>query len=256
MSLLTDIRALSAQLLPTGRAFKGPVGGWMKALIAALSISEASAYQDALSIYDSILPDRYDPSLPDSLQVFTGQDCTDWETRLGLAVYDPNGPNIPGYIPNLQTRYMAILRKINYPGRFQSRTNYQNIQGQLQAAGFNVYVYENRFFIGGQWVTVNPASIGLGTDVSILQYGQRQYGQRQYGGIWDNLVVNYLRVSDDQLFNTSSDLSATFFIGGPDLSTPATAYANVPLARQAEFRQLILKLKPCSTVAYLFISYV
>jgi hypothetical protein len=256
MSFIDQIKALSKQLLPTGRAFRANVGGWFDALIYALSISEAKAYSDALSILDSIIPDRYDPTLPDNLQIFTGQDCTDWETRLGLTVYNPDGPNIPLYQPNLKTRYDAILRKMQYPSTFKARTNPGNMQGQLQDAGFDVYVYRNRFFVSGGWTTQNPVTISGGTGLLAYQHGDHQHGDGQHGGEWGDIVANYIDLNQDLLFQVGTNQYFTFFIGGPNLSSPATAYANVPAARMDEFRQLILKFKPIHTVAYLFINYV
>lgn len=51
---------------------------------------------------------------------------------------------------------------------------------------------------------------------------------------------------------TDLQLRSTFFIHG--VTFPGEA--DVPLSRKDEFRQLILKLKPCQTVAYLQVNYI
>lgn len=233
------IKALTQQLYPTGRAFKMPVGGWLDSLHNALAISENKAYNDALAILNSILPDNDN---------FTEDDATDWERRLGLI----NGSSVA-----LATRKLAIQRKINHPGNIKARQHYKYIEGQLQAAGFDVYVHENRFDDGmGGLITKSPAEIAGYSGVSQTQHKTAlQHGQRQHGGTWGNKVVNYINQQDDLSFNVGNNLRSTFFIGGSDLSSPSTAYAYVSQAQIRQFRQLILKLKPVQTVAYLFIVY-
>jgi len=46
-------------------------------------------------------------------------------------------------------------------------------------------------------------------------------------------------------------LTRILFVGGVTVGS----FANVPLARKNEFRQLILKSKPLHAVGYLFINY-
>jgi hypothetical protein len=230
---LEQIRTLFRQLLPSGRAFKGPVGGWLDGLNNALSISESVAVTDSLSTFDSMLADNAN---------FTADDATDWERRLGLI----NGTGLP-----LSARMQLILQQYNFPGTTLPRGWYLYIQSQLQAAGFNVYVYENRFFIGGQWVTQTPQAIAGTGGVINNEYGQRNYGQGNYGGTWGNKIANSINPLVDADFDIGNNLRSTFFIGGPTLGS----YATVPLAQLQQFRQLILKLKPVQTVGFLFIVY-
>jgi hypothetical protein len=224
---------LFRQLLPEGIAFKAPFGGWFDTLIRAMSIRFNIAYRDSLATLDAILPDNDN---------FLAEDATDWERRLGM---------IPSTAP-LADRKEAIRRKMNHPGTIPARQHYLYVQGQLQAAGFNVFVYENRFDDGmGGLETRTPQFLsGVGSQQN--QHGQFQHGQRQHGGGWGDKVVNSLDVATDYNFNVGANLRSTFFIGGSPIGT----FANIPANRRQEFRQLILKLKPTQTVAYLFINYI
>ena len=241
MLFIDQIRDLFRQLMPTGRAFKGPVGGYLDDLNNALSISERVAYSNAISTFDSAIPDNINGN-------FTTQDAADWERRLGLTQYNPTPA--PGYIPTLQTRLQAIQQQYNYPGNTLPRGFWKYVQDQLQAAGFNVWVYENRFFIGGQWVTKNPVDI-IGGGITSNELADHELGDAQLGGGYDNLIANSIDPAVDASFNTGSNLRSTFFIGGATLGT----WAYIPLAQQQQFRQLVLRLKPTQTVAFLFVIY-
>jgi len=242
--------------MPTGRAFRGPVNGYMDKLNKALSISENVAWGDMLSTFDSAIPDNINGN-------FTHADATDWERRLGLIQYSPfaytyvpqhyplNPIAVPT-LPPLSQRLLAIQQQYNYPGATLARGNWHYIQTQLQAAGFHVYIYENRFFVGGNWITKNPVTIAGGGGFLNVQYGQKKYGQTNYGGTWNNIIVNNLILQDDLQFQVGNNLRSTFFIGGSTLG----AYANIQRVRMNEFRQLILKLKPVQTVGYLFVNYI
>jgi hypothetical protein len=85
-----------------------------------------------------------------------------------------------------------------------------------------------------------------------LNYGGFNYGQASYGGNYNNKVMNYLEPSLDLTQSQGINFRASFFIGGDPVGT----FANVDATRETEFRQLILKLKPVHTVAFLYINYV
>mgnify|MGYP006368264767 FL=1 len=215
-----------------------PKNGWLESLHRGLALSENKAYNDALAILNSILPDN---------EYFTEEDAGDWERRLGMI--DSTG------VP-LATRKLAIKRKMNHPGDIKARQHYLYIQGQLRAAGFDVYVYENRFDDGmGGYITKSPIVIGGFGSINANQLGESQLADSQLGGSWGNLVVNNIELENDLPFNVGANLRSTFFIGGPALESYPGTYAYVPTMRKAEFRQLILKLKPVQTVSYLFIVY-
>lgn len=256
--LKQKLLTLTKQLYPTGRAFKLPKDGWFERLHKGLAASEARAYNDAVGFLDSILPDN--PN-------FTADNATDWERRLGLI----NGTGV-----DLEDRKLAIKRKMNFPGTIKPRENWRNIQQQLQNAGFNVWVHENRFYNGSEYVTVDPTDalvnedygeygeyeygeIEYGDDFSyyadffiFAEYGELEYGEFEYGGaVFANKVVNFIEQEKDATFYEGGRLVATFYIGGETFGT----IAEVPEARKDEFRQLILKLKEVNMVAYLLINY-
>lgn len=235
MTVTEKIKALTLQLYPTGLAFRVKPGSNFDKLIDGLNASEARAYADALSILDSAIPDNVN---------FTADDATAWEIRLGLITND--------LVP-LSDRKLAIQRKMNHPGTIPARQNFHYLEGQLQAAGFDVYVYENRFPDGfGGYTTKTPTVFSLlPYPIRNVQYGEIQYGQGQYGGRWRNKVVNHIEESFDNAFGVGSNLRSTFFIGG---STPGS-WVTVDVNRKDEFRQLILKIKPVQTVAFLLVYF-
>jgi hypothetical protein len=238
MSIADKILTLTRQLYPSGRAFKMPPGGFLERTHKALAVSEAAAYSDIAELLYAVLPDNSN---------FTADDATDWERRLGL-VSNP--------LTSLADRKLAIKRKMNHPGTIPARQHYLYLQGQLQAAGFSVYVYENRFPIYplGDYETRNPLSLNGGLNAVPFQLGDHQLGDRQLGQEYDPTlrIINSVDEDVDALFDVGSNLKSTFFIGGSPLGT----YASVDATRKEEFRQLVLRIKPVQTVAYLFINFV
>ncbi|MDD5013668.1 MAG: hypothetical protein PHW73_01020 [Atribacterota bacterium] len=117
---------MTKQLLPTGRAWKVPIGGIFEKLWKGLAASEVRAYDFAMSTLNRILPDNDN---------FTSDDAAEWERRLGLIVTPPN--------TSLNQRKQIILRKYQFPGNFLNRQNYRYLEAQLQLAGFDVTVTEN-----------------------------------------------------------------------------------------------------------------
>jgi len=235
MSIIDEIRQLTRQFYPKGRAFKMPYTAYLDSMHKALAISETQAYQDACAILNSILPDNDE---------FTEDDATDWERRLGLITNDA---------VSLVDRKLSIKRKMNHPGDIPARQNYLYLQGQLQAAGFNVYVYENRFSDGiGGYTTLNPGLLAYGQGLIQIQHGDIQHGYPIQGGYrFQNIIANHIDEQLDWLFDFGTNMRSTFFIGGSSLGT----YANVDEDRKKEFRQLILKIKPVQAIGFLFINY-
>jgi hypothetical protein len=246
------ILQLTKQLYPRSRAFKLFAGSYFERLHIALAKSETRAINDSLAILYAILPDNDN---------FTAADGTDWERRLGLI----SNPDV-----ELSLRKLAILRKMNHPGTIKARQHYLYIQGQLQAAGFDVYVYEN---LDGALPESIISNQGLFGDHGEYEHGQfehgdvysvfnnlfipPEHGEMDHGSfehnefVYANKVVNNIFVEGDSFFNDGATSRAVFFIGGNPLGT----FASVPLARRNEFRQLILKLKPVQNVGYLLINY-
>lgn len=238
MISLEKINLLTKQLYPTGRAFKVRAKSWLSQLHYALSLSENKAYLDGISILDSILPDNDN---------FTSEDATQWEVRLGMIVSNAS----------LSDRKLAIRRKMNHPGTIRARQHYLYLQRELRNAGFDVYVYENKFAIFGVgFITKSPIQLSGSGAIEIQHQDSLQHGDAQHGGIWGDIVANHIDTDLDLTFNVGQNLRSTFFIGGFAFGTFGGQYANIPNVRKDEFRQLILKIKPAQTVGYLFINYV
>lgn len=235
MIIVEKIVKLSRQLFPTGRAFrlKDEAG----ILMRALSQSEKRAYNDALSIRDSALPDNAN---------FSVDDATDWERRLGL---------ITNSLVSLDDRKMAIQRKMNHPGNIPARQAAVYMEGQLQAAGFNVFVFANRFDDGiGGFETKTPEEFSPGYPINDIEFSDDlEFGDDvEFGGIYANQIANSIYQEVDDFFDTGDNLVNTFFIGGE----VAGDYADVDAEREIEFRQLILKLKPQHSAGFLLINYI
>lgn len=232
---MSDLIKLTKQLYPTGRAFRIQKNGIKEKFHEGLAVSEQAAIDSANGILNSILPDNDN---------FTIEDAGLWEIRLGM---------ISGEGNLLSDRKAAILRKMRHPGNVLARQHYLYIENQLQVAGFNVFVHENRFLSGGVYITKTLQDLGVPV-TNVIQHGQAQHGQIVHGQYIVDKVANYMDSAKDRLFYVGSTqkLRATFFISGEVLPD----YADVLATREIEFRELILKLKPANTMVYLLINYV
>lgn len=225
---------LAKRLFPTGRATLIPKNGIWYRYLTAITNKEEEMVGDIKSTLDSILPDNDN---------FTADDATDWERRLGL---------ITNTSVSLADRKLAIIRKMNHPGTIPARQNYRYLQRELRNAGFDVYVYENRFDDGmGGLETRSPGDIIGTTDSIEYQLDMFQLGQFQMGVDYNKKAVWSLDDAD-YVFDAGSLLRRSFFIAGNTVST----FADVDADREQEFRELILKVKPVQTVAWLFVNYV
>lgn len=228
-----NLTKLIKQLLPKGRAFRFPAGGNASQTFDAISDVCNTALTDVLGILDTILPDN--PN-------FTSVDATIWEQRLGLTQYSND----------LEQRKKAIMRKLTYPGECLGRLSKSYFEAQLRAAGFDVYVYQNKFSDGqGGWVTINPGS-GSG---SYTQHGPATHGIDLHGSNgfpYESRITNHVnKIYEPTTGYSDVELRATFFIGGSTFPN----FAQVPAEREAELRQLILTLKAQHTVGFLIIQY-
>lgn len=251
----TQLLSLTKQLYPTGRAFWMKKGGVFYRLHEGLTQSEARCYSDAIGQLDIILPDN---------DGFTEEDATQWERSFGM---------ITNTAVSLADRKAAITRKINYPGETKGRQSLVYIQSELQKAGFDVYVHENRFSDGiGGYEVISPNDIGT----IDYQFGNSEFtyefGGKITGVDMTEIIANYI---DSELdapsfegaefgviefgeweFSGAIDfddirLRQTFFVCGQIF--PSMAY--VPLTRKREFRELLLKLKPAQMIGFLYIDY-
>ena len=273
MTVENQIKTLYSQLYPTGRAWNFAresllilnqeviftdgqdndfTDGQDNDFISQVSVQVADSnkviiadtkvfidlYKDVISILDIILPDNDN---------FDFNDAQNWERVLGLISSDLT----------LDDRKSAIERKLTYPNGIKERATAEFIQNQLQTAGFNLFIQENRFTDGSDsWNQQNPDDIGLNYSICAnyieegkdnlffqqeiidSQYGFAEYGFAEYDG----------RMSAF----TPTDLIYIFFIGGETFPS----IVNVPLERKTELRQLILKLKPAHSVAIMYVNYI
>ena len=250
-----QLLALTKQLLPKGRAFLMNENSLKERVERALILSEERFVLASLSVLDSILPDNDN---------FTVYDAELWEQRLGL---------ITNPLVSLADRKAAIIRKMNHPGDVLARQSADYIQGQLQLAGFDVYVHENLNGQTPQSLLILPLELGeMGGDAvemgeiemgdaesyypdlfTFNEMGEFEMGEFEMGEIiYNNMCVNFIDEVSDSSFSIGSNYLCTFVIGGQNLGE----FADIDVNRKNEFRQLILKLKPAQTVAYLFINYI
>jgi hypothetical protein len=252
MTIKEQLLQLTRQLFPTGRAFRIPYGSIKESIEKAYIESEARAYNDAMSILDTILPDNDN---------FTAEDATRWEQRLGM---------ITNESVSLEDRKSAIKRKMNHPGDILARQSWDYIQNSLQAAGFNVWIHPNLNGESPENILILPLDLGemgepemgeieMGDAYSYFpefftafEMGEPEMGEIEMGGYQYNLLVaNGITQAEDAYFGIGDNYKCTFFVGGETLGT----FASVPQNRELEFRQLLLKLKPAKTVGILFINY-
>lgn len=231
---LTDIfSGLARQLYPTGRAWWMQNNGVFDNLHKAINLSLVRFINDSDLALNSIFPDS---------NSFDENDAKLWEYRLGL---------VTNTLLSLEVRKQAILRKMAYPNNIKARQNPLFIENQLRLAGFDVYVHENKFFEGGEWVYKTPGDI-----ISLSLTNSQHGGDYQHGGGFQHGSSNFDVIANESVRNESysvgsNNLWATFFIGGGNLGD----IASIPETRSIEFKELVLKLKPAHTVAFTFISY-
>lgn len=221
------------QLYPTGRAYKIPEGSNYELLHDAINESVYKYLDDVKSIYDTLLPDNDN---------FTEEDAAIWEKRLAITASG-----------DLEQRKDNIGRKLNYPNNTLGRQSLVYIQDQLQRAGFNIYVHQNKFDDGmGGFTTINP---GDGTG-SYTQHGLGVHGISSHGSTgfpYESIVANYVNKALEYApIFTPTQLKATFFVG--DQTFPNTA--SVSAERENELRKLLLTLKPQQMVVYLLVNYI
>jgi uncharacterized protein YmfQ (DUF2313 family) len=251
MSTFVKIKSLIKQLLPTGRAFRMPIGGDGDKLIEATSEGLARVHDDIQSTLNAILPDNSN---------FTEDDATAWEIRLGMIV-NP--------LVDLEIRKSAIIRKMNHPGTIKARQSADYFQEQLHLAGFTgVFVHANNDYLSieeilneGEGYQLNDFQLGdsqLGDAYSIysdcfevIQLGDYELGAWQLNSYkWCDIIANHIDKELDSRFFIGND-KRTFVIGGELFGK----FGDIPAGQVNEFRQLVLKLKPVESVALLLINY-
>jgi hypothetical protein len=248
MIIIDKLIRLTRRLYPKGRALNMYIGSMLERVHKALARSERRIHNDSVEVLDTILPDNDN---------FTAVDATRWEERLGMIT----NSNV-----DLEDRKLAIKRKLNYPGLIRARQSIDYLQGQLNDAGFNVYCYRSNGLTPYQILY----SLGEVAQLGDVQMGDTQMGDvyTYYSSFWQAIQFNDIQMGGGQMgqfvftngiMNTIPEEFITFttgfdwvfYVGGNPIGT----IANVPIERKNEFRQLILRLKPVNSAAYLFINY-
>lgn len=235
MTAIDRIVKLYQQLFPTGRAFRLYENGNNLRFHTAIANGRAKFNNDTKSTLESLLPDN---------SHFTVDDATDWERRLGM---------VSSPLVDLETRKAAIFRKMASPGVNPARSGAAWLEYQLQQAGFDVYVYENRFpsYPSG-WERITPEEFNANIFEEV-EHGVFEHGQLQHKYYYNSIIANSIDNDVDvENFNNITDFGASFFIGGPTFGT----YANVLATREIEFRTLVIGQKQTQAIAFAFINLI
>lgn len=236
-----DFIKLERDLYPSGDAFAMPTGGELETMSRALAIEKVEVNDTATNVLDVIYPDNDN---------FTIQDANDWYVRLGIY----NSGSV-----SLDDMKLAIAERLGRLNEQYYRQDHAYITSKLVAAGFNVKIYENRFDLGGgphDLATQPPTAFLFGT-FSLAEIGSCTFAETEFGVTYDHItfpkVVDHVQESRDAGFFVYPNMRSTFYVAAP---TAITDYADVPLARKDEFRQLLIQLKPAQTVGYLIVNYI
>jgi uncharacterized protein YmfQ (DUF2313 family) len=227
-STIEALKDLSVQLYPTGRAFYKTEKGVFENFHEAINLSFSRLIEAKKKVADSLFPDNNN---------FTAEDAFLWEHRLGLI----SNENL-----SLETRKDAIRRKMGHPNNIKPRQSKSFIESQLRLSGFDVYLHEN------QQPYQTPFDVAAVSVDNINHSDETEHGLGTQHGSGNFLVVANTIEVDENYSIGSNSLWATFFIGGQNLGD----YANVERSRLKEFKELIIKLKPAHTVAFIFINFV
>lgn len=238
MATQDTLLRIAKMLQPTGSAFRIPFASdfekMYKAIVSDNIGGIGKLYNDVRSIANEQLPDNDN---------FTIEMARRWYVRLGL--FDS------GSVP-LADMKAAINQKLSFPNTPLNKQHYLFIEEQLRMAGFDVRVYENRFLPGPTTKTPSEVlSLAAGNAVlDTFELNELELDEEWIdAGI--TLVMNYLEEEKDAAFPIV-EYRSTFFIAGATIST----FADVPLSRKIEFRQLILNFKAAQMCAILFVNYI
>ncbi len=211
-------------------------GGFLYRLHRAIGASQIALWLANENIMDALLPDN--PN-------FSEADAVDWYRRYGLY----NSGSV-----SFTDMKAAISQRASWPVTPLNQRCAAFMTAQLQLAGFNVKVYQNKFWTGSAYIAKTPGEV-LGEPVSESFLGGFYLGDAELGSahLLDgvSLCVNYLEDALDEPF-VVSNYNQSCFIADP---ASVTTFASVPAARHVEFRQLLLKLKSVKMAAFLFVNY-
>lgn len=129
-----------------------------------------------------------------------------------------------------------------------------------------VYAYKYGTKTPNEWLAPINATMHSTTTrhSNVLQHSTFQYlgayhsltlrhrPQLRHGARFNNYVANHIeRSRDGDLAITGDKWKSTFYIAGEDMP----GFATIPQQREAEFRQMILRLKPVNSIGILFVNY-
>lgn len=215
------ILQLTKQLYPKSFVWKLFNDSIFYFLHMALSRSENEILTKIKRLQNSTLPDNNE---------FDEFDAARWNNALAIT-----NENL-----ELDIFKMALIRKINFPGDIKTRQNYLYLQGELNKAGFNVFVHENKLAD----IPYNPA----GSTCGLFLCGEQNVGEV---GIQYDIIANDIYFDSSFLIASNLQLRFSFFIGGENFLDRA----EIPLNRKSEFINLILKLKPAQTIGLSLIDF-
>jgi len=299
MDYQSKIRKLYGLLFPTGRAWQYSRGsedregivslfvdgfdneftdGFGNAFVSVLPTFTAStgkrladaklkifddAYAEVIGILNSILPDN---------DKFDETDASNWEKVLQIALN----------ITDLEQRKDRIAQKIYYPNGIVERSHYQFIEDQIRAAGFDVYIIENRFWNGSEFEITDPDTLGTqDVELGTVELGDFELAGEIQGVNYTRIIANSLDDSiDNNFFNAvledpvelgtvelndfelggggsiglprEQQLQQSFFIGGSSFPSIVDIDSN----RKDELIQLVLTYKPLHTIGFAYINWI
>lgn len=220
-------------LYPTGKAFVIPALSNRYKFYTAVANFFNDVYLDITALTSQILSDN---------ENFDAQDAARWESILGLQ---------RNSVLSLEQRRQAILRKYTSPRNVTGRSAAVFLEQQLQLAGFNVFVHENRFDDGSGGIESRSFEQVVGVQNSAVYADSSTYGSRTYGQTNRQLIVNSLESSIDNQHPLFGNNNRTFFIGAQTVGQ----FVSLPATREQEFRELVLTIKPVNSIAYSLINY-
>jgi uncharacterized protein YmfQ (DUF2313 family) len=215
-----DILKLKKQLLPTGRAFNCAPDSNFETLLLGGSTAEATAFNDSLNIIEGLFSDNDN---------FLESDCERWENIFGIysSVND-----------TLANRKLAIMRRMAFFSNVKGRQSKVYLQYALQLAGFDCYIFEYDY-IKDKITTIAHANNTFHSNSSYL--GSSVIPSHT------GYIMNCVEQSEENdLVITNDNLKTMFWIAGADFS-----YFEVPIEREIEFRNIVLRIKPLHTIAIL-----
>lgn len=211
-----DILILKKQLLPTGRAFKVPADGVFESLLLGRGIKESEVYNDSVGVLDSLMPDNDN---------FAEDDCKVWEKTLSISP-----------ATSLANRKASIYRKMQFPSNVKGRQHKNYLEYQLNQAGFICKIYEWPEVIN--YVTGTVHSLDTEHSAEVLH-------SSLIFPTFSQIVANF--IEPEKEIPITIDLvtgKGTFWISGLTFDSPIT----IPSDRLAEFRHIILSIKPLQMV--------